>query len=159
MLDELADQEASSAGSTETESWCGVGMVISMVWIMSVGKIKSCMCSEHSCVLQLVRPTHCLEAELVWVSSVLSPDLYDGYYAIAGCQLSSWGDVWCQLETRSRKGYPGFHRPPLSHDIITSSFLLIQPLPTNQHFVNKGVQGLMDSFIFVIPLPPRRVTP
>lgn len=37
--------------------------------------------------------THCLEAELVWVSAVLSPDLYDGYYnyTTAGCQLSSWG--------------------------------------------------------------------
>lgn len=57
LLNELADQEASSAGSTETESWRGVGMVISMVWVMSVAKINLRMCSEHSCVLQPARPT------------------------------------------------------------------------------------------------------
>ena len=57
MLNELVDQEAGSAGSTETEPWHGVGMVISMVWIMSVAKINSHMCSEHSCVLQLAKLT------------------------------------------------------------------------------------------------------
>ena len=57
MLNELADQEAGSAGSTGTEPWHGVGMVISMVWIMSVEKINSRMGSEHSRVLQLVSPT------------------------------------------------------------------------------------------------------
>lgn len=142
-----------TAGSTETESWHGVGMVILVAWTRNE-RDQPHMCCEHLCALQPETSTVCKLGEF----GSLQFSLLIGRMNIIPSQVTNWsscGDAWGQLETRSRKGYTGSHRPLLSHDIITSNlsqFCLYPPTSILLTEESKG-GGTASS------LSPRRVVP